>query len=63
MKNIFTCFVISLILSSCGNDNNPDVSGIKINIKVQRFEKDFFALDTNHLAEGLQQLRQTYPAF
>jgi len=39
------------------------VSGIKIDIKLKRFEKDFFALDTNHLAESLQQLQQKYPGF
>jgi hypothetical protein len=51
-------------LGACNNaDKAPDVSGIKVNLSVQRFEKDFFALDTNRLDEGLNGLRTKYPAF
>jgi hypothetical protein len=61
---ILISLVVSIILTSCANDKHiPDVSGIKIDIRLKRFEKDFFALDTNHLAEGLQQLQQNYPGF
>jgi hypothetical protein len=41
----------------------PDVSGIKVSFSIHRFDKDLFALDTNHLAEGLTQLQQRYPSF
>ena len=52
----------SIFWNSCGNDRNvPDVSGIQVDIKVQRFEKDLFALDTAHLEEGMAQLMQKYP--
>lgn len=51
-------------LSACGDKKNiPDVSGIKIDLQVKHFEKDFFTLDTNHLQEGLQQLAIKYPQF
>lgn len=54
----------SLLLFSCGDKKNiPDVSKIKINLQVQRFEQDFFAIDTNHLLEGVQQLAIKYPQF
>ena len=49
--------VLLLILTffwvACNNKNNvPDVSGIKVNLEVQRFEKDFFAIDTNNVSKG-----------
>ncbi len=54
---------LSIVIFSCSNDKNPDVSGIKIDVITQRFEKDFFALDTNNLINGLQRLQQKYPGF
>lgn len=58
---IFT-FIISFLIS-CKNNNIPDVSNIKVDLKVQRFEKDFFAIDTNNILNELQRLRIKYPAF
>src|SRR5450432_4026607 len=63
MKNVFICFCILLVILSCNDKNIPDVSGIRIDIKTLRFEKDFFSMDTNHLVDGLQQLKQKYPGF
>lgn len=63
MKKSFFA-VISIFFICCHNNNNiPDVSGIHIDVHVKRFEKDFFALDTNHLYEGLQKLQSAYPDF
>lgn len=51
-------------LNACNNaDKAPDVSGIPVTLSVQRFEKDFFALDTNHINEGLNVLATKYPGF
>ncbi len=63
MKKAMIFLFISLALFSCNDTKKPDVSGIKINVKTQRFERDFFALDTNHLVEGLQQLQYKYHGF
>ena len=53
-----------IVFVSCNSNKQlPDVSGIKIDLTLQRFEKDFFALDTNHLGESLQQLQKKYPDF
>jgi hypothetical protein len=41
----------------------PDVSGIKTDVKVYRFDKDFFSLDTSNLQASLQALEEKYPAF
>ena len=61
----FTVVILFLLLVSCGNSdpNKPDVSNIKVDVKIDRFEKSFFQLDTNHLMAGLQELHKTYPNF
>ena len=41
----------------------PDVSDIQVEVKIRRFEKDLFAIDTNKVAEGLEQLKTQYPVF
>ncbi len=64
MKKALTIFLVLLATFSCNNNKNiPDVSGIKIDIKVYRFEQDFFAIDTNHLVKSVQQLHEKYPGF
>lgn len=61
----FTLFILLiLLLASCTNKNNaPDVSGIKIDLTVERFEKDFFAVDTNAISASLLQIQNKYPGF
>ena len=50
-----------LLFSSCDESPaKPDVSQIKVKLKMQRFEKDFFALDTNNLDRGFEKLRVYY---
>ena len=52
------------MLFSCKeNKNIPDVSSIKINIETRRFEQDFFAMDTNKIAESMQTILKKYPDF
>jgi hypothetical protein len=60
------CLAIALILffSSCSTGKNkPDVSHIKTDIEIERFEKSFFSLDTNNLAKGMAGLRNAFPRF
>ena len=48
MKNIILVLALPLFLASCGSgDKTPDVSNIKVDLQTLRFEKDFFAMDTN----------------
>lgn len=63
MKRTGLVLLIITALFSCKNKNVPDVSGIKINLTVQRFEQDFFAIDTNHIMASLNQLGAKYPLF
>ena len=62
MKKIFISIILFAAIS-CNNNKIPDVSNIKIDLKVQRFEKDFFAIDTNNILNELQRLRIKYPSF
>ena len=51
------------LLFSCNGDKNPDVSNIKINLQTQRFEQDFFAIDTNNVIAAINKLEEKYPTF
>jgi len=55
--------IIVLMVSCTEGKKKPDVSGIEANVTLQRFEQDFFKLDTNNVVQGLAGLQKTYPAF
>jgi hypothetical protein len=60
----FSLLLIVLGGEACQNDSEdkiPDVSDIKLEVKVQRFDKDLFAIDTNNLAAGVATLVEKYP--
>lgn len=60
----WTFAVVTLALFSCtGGSEAPDVSHIKTEVTVHRFDKDFFSVDTAQLQASLQQLEEKYPAF
>lgn len=62
-KFLYAAF-FGLALLSCNNKPAaPDVSNIKVDIHVLRFEQDFFSLDTNDLVNQTQQLNKKYPQF
>lgn len=64
MNKIVVCVLCSLLIFSCGNDKKaPDVSHIKVDLRIDRFDKDFFRLDSNAIPEGLRRLKAKYPAF
>jgi len=51
-------------MAGCGNNKSvPDVSNIKTNVRLERFEQDFFKIDTLRLAESLTTLEKKYPDF
>ncbi len=61
-KLLFICIILSG-LGCKAKRQIPNVSGIIIPLQVERFEKDFFAVDTLHLNESLQQLNTNHPGF
>ena len=61
-KFLLICLLFSLF--SCKQSPQlPDLSQVKLNLKVMRFEKAFFSLDTNRLDIGLNALNDSFPGF
>ena len=58
---LLICAVITLF--ACNNDKAgiPDTSDIKVDLAVQRFDKDFLSVDTNNVIDGLNALNTKYP--
>lgn len=63
MKRFCLYLLVTIFIISCKSRHVPDVSHIKIDLQTQRFDQDFFAADTNHIDQSLQQLHQKYPGF
>ncbi|MBS1669702.1 MAG: hypothetical protein JST58_20200 [Bacteroidetes bacterium] len=64
MKKIFAAFLILLFIVGCKSKKNaPDVSKIDVTVKIERFDKAFFSLDTNHIQQGLFKINQQFPYF
>ncbi|MBI3512360.1 MAG: hypothetical protein HY064_16990 [Bacteroidetes bacterium] len=57
--------IIAAVIMSCGSDRlDVDVSAIKVPpVKIIRYEKEFFSLDTAHLQTGLAALHNKYGVF
>jgi hypothetical protein len=63
MKRLYRWTVLLILIFGCKGKNIPDVSGIKVELQLRRFEKDFFLVDTNNISKSLPQLNQKYPGF
>jgi len=64
MRFIFGVIIICYVFSGCKNLNKtPDVSDIKIELSTQRFEKEFFELDSLQFQMQLDKLIARYPSF
>lgn len=64
MKKTIPLLLLSIILFSCGGKKNiPDVSGIRIDLPVERFDRAFFSMDSSHPENALQRLQQDFPDF
>ena len=63
------CITLLIILSfpaiffGCDSEKTPDVSDIDVKLESRRLDKDLYALDTNHLGNGLATLGNKYPEF
>lgn len=64
MNKIICLFISYLFLSSCNNQSKiPDVSKISVELSLQRFDVDFFKIDSNNIQQSLLQLEKKYPDF
>ena len=62
MKKTSFVFLIYIFLFSCkSSKNTPDVSSINIDLKLERFDRDFFSIDTANILPGLNQLYTKHP--
>ena len=57
-KRLFLYVLPALLLFGCKSKGrwNPDVSGIHVNVKFIRLEKEFYSIDPDHFVEGIQQM-------
>lgn len=59
-----TLLAMAVLLAACGSKKKiPDVSAIKVDLQITRFEQAFFKVDTTNIDASLQQLHTTYPGF
>ncbi len=53
--------LIASLLMGCSSEKGPDTSAIKLDLSVERFDRDFFNLDSNKLNTELPVLLKKYP--
>jgi hypothetical protein len=63
MKGLIIIAVTAVALCGCQHRNIPDVSGIKVEVPIGRFDRDFFAADTLHTEQSMMAVQQKYPYF
>jgi hypothetical protein len=64
MRFLLTIVVALSLFTSCkNNDNDPDVSDIKIELSTKHFERDLFAAGSLQNTAELNKLLQQYPSF
>jgi len=63
MKNKLPLLFFLFFIGCKTGKKTPDVSNIPITVHIERFDQGFFAIDTNHVQEGLLELGRQYPYF
>jgi gliding motility-associated lipoprotein GldB len=62
-KQIYLFFLMVLLFSACGRHKNIDVSNIPVDVKIERFDKDFDAMHTKPMAQQAAYLQKKYGVF
>ncbi|WP_129019859.1 gliding motility lipoprotein GldB [Edaphocola flava] len=57
------CILLNIFVSCGPGAGDVDVSKVAVKLDYVDFYKDFSAIDSNAVPEGLQQLQQKYPTF
>ena len=60
-KIVFFSLLASLIFACNNHSNGPDVSGIKMEIPIERFDQVFFSMDTTAPEKAISDLQAKYP--
>jgi hypothetical protein len=62
MKKASLFLLLAISFTACNDKKNiPDVSDIQIKLAVERFDEDFFSLDTTTIEKGISNLQVKYP--
>ncbi len=56
-------FLIALLLTACTNKKRPDISNIKLDLHIERFDNDMGRLNSQTLASEAPSLKTKYGAF
>jgi len=62
-KQIYLFFLISLSFSACVRNKKIDVSNIPVDVKIERFDKEFDVMETKPMATQATYLKKKYGAF
>ena len=60
---LLLCIIGLFTVCKKSERKKPDISGIEVNIEIQRFEQDLFGIDTANFEQGVKELRTKYPQF
>jgi hypothetical protein len=63
MKKYLTLLFLLFIIACKTGKKAPDTSNIPVTVHIERFDQAFFAIDTNHIQQGLLDLASQYPYF
>lgn len=61
--SILLLFPLLVLISCASGPDAPDVSGIKADVEIKRFDRDFFSIDTQHVMQSMAALEEKYPGF
>src|SRR4051812_28430121 len=62
-KQIYLFIFISLAITACSRNKKVDVSNIPVDVKIERFDRDFDALRTKPMAQQAAYLQNKYGIF
>jgi len=62
-KQIYLIFFIGLILGACGRNKKIDVSNIDLEVKIERFDRDFDAMRSGSMSKQAGFLHNKYGIF
>ncbi|GAA4324688.1 gliding motility lipoprotein GldB [Mucilaginibacter gynuensis] len=62
-RQIYLIFLIGLLITSCSNDKRVDVSNIKLDVKIDRFDHDFNLMHVKPMPQQAAYLQKNYGTF
>ncbi len=62
-KQIYSIFLIGMLLVACGRNKKIDVSNIPVDVKIERFDQEFNQMRTKPMAQQAAYLQKKYGPF